>query len=526
MGVVTRMGVACVLATIGLAAQATGVLHVTVTLTDADGTITPIPRVVLLVSDNPATGEPRRIRTGPDGAVTVTLPPGNYTVESDRPVMLGAQAYVWTEMIDVVAGRDITLALTPKNAEIENVTAASAGAASPMRADGAAIFNKWRDSVVEIWTPTAHASGFLVHENGLIATDYRSIGEAAAVEVEFSGRGASERVKIPGRVVIADRAQGVSLVWIDPKAVPGARPMPPACSGAPATAVEFGDRVVAIAAAMLEPKAAIPGTVGRVESSSFEVDWRLDRASGGPVFAADGSVAGLTIADPESDRSRRERAASRVIPAGNICPVLAAAEQKIAGTTPPTATRLPVEPAREAAAMRALPDPKAPRRQAPTISAASFDIVLLTPAMARAEPSTTSPRSDFGNWTDYVAGAPPVLLVRVTPQFEESLWKTIARGAAQTQGIPLPPMPSFNANFLRLSAYCDTAEVAPIHPFIIERRISESAAIREGLYVFGLTDFSRCGAVRFDLYSEKSGTKADSKSIDPKLLDTIGRPLP
>jgi hypothetical protein len=42
--------------------------------------------------------------------------------------------------------------------------------------------------------------------------------------------------------------------------------------------------------------------------------------------------------------------------------------------------------------------------------------------------------------------------------------------------------------------------------------------------VFGLTDFNKCGAVRFDLYSEKSPTKADSRSIDPKLFDSIGRP--
>jgi hypothetical protein len=302
--------------------------------------------------------------------------------------------------------------------------------------------------------------------------------------------------------------------------------MTPACGAAPATAAAFGDRVIAIAAPMLEPKAAIPGTVGRVESSSFEVDWRLDRATGGPVFGADGSVIGITIADPEPDRSRREyaREASRVLPAGHVCPVLAAAEKKIAGAAPPPATHLPVEPAREAGAARVVPNPKAPRMQAPTIASSSFDITLMTPAMARAEPSATSPRSDFGTWTDYVGNAPPVLLVRVTPQFEESLWKTIARGAAQTQGVPLPPMPSFNSNFLRLRAYCDTTEVAPIQPFIIERRVSESAAIREGLYVFGLTDFNTCGAVRFDLYSEKSPTKADSRSVDPKLFDSIGRP--
>ena len=131
------------------------------------------------------------------------------------------------------------------------------------------------------------------------------------------------------------------------------------------------------------------------------------------------------------------------------------------------------------------------------------------------------PRRDFGNWREYVVSAPPVLLVRVTPQFEESFWKTIARGAASTQGIALPPLKSFNANFQRMRAFCDNVEVAPIHPFIIENRVSERDTIREGLYVFGLTDFTRCSNVRFDLFSAKAPNNADSRTIDPKLFVTI-----
>ena len=101
--------------------QHAGVLRITVVLADADGNVTPIPRVVLLVSDNPATSEPRRVRTGADGAVEITLRPGSYTVESDAPVTLGTQSYVWTQTIDVTRGSN-ALSLTPANAEINTDT--------------------------------------------------------------------------------------------------------------------------------------------------------------------------------------------------------------------------------------------------------------------------------------------------------------------------------------------------------------------------------------------------------------------
>ena len=73
--------------------QQPGTLRITVVLIDADGRATPIPRVTLLISQNPASAEPRRVRTSSDGTVTVTLAPGNYTVESDVPVALGGQGY-------------------------------------------------------------------------------------------------------------------------------------------------------------------------------------------------------------------------------------------------------------------------------------------------------------------------------------------------------------------------------------------------------------------------------------------------
>ena len=68
------------------AAQATGTLRVRVVLTDASGVATPVPRLVLLVSDEPPTGEPRRVRTTADGTVELKVVPGTYVVELDEPI--------------------------------------------------------------------------------------------------------------------------------------------------------------------------------------------------------------------------------------------------------------------------------------------------------------------------------------------------------------------------------------------------------------------------------------------------------
>ena len=102
-----------------------------VVLTNAGGTLTPVPRHVLLVSQNPASATPRQIVTGLDGTVDVRLRPGNYTVESDRPVRFEGKAYQWTEVVDIAAGRDAVLELTAGNAETGPGASADASPAKP-----------------------------------------------------------------------------------------------------------------------------------------------------------------------------------------------------------------------------------------------------------------------------------------------------------------------------------------------------------------------------------------------------------
>ena len=105
--------------------QALSVLHIKVVVVDAERKGTPVPRHVLLVSDNPASAPPRQLVTALDGTADVRLRPGSYTVESDRPVVFHGKAYQWTQMVDIAAGRDAVLELTGDNAEVEPASSAS-----------------------------------------------------------------------------------------------------------------------------------------------------------------------------------------------------------------------------------------------------------------------------------------------------------------------------------------------------------------------------------------------------------------
>jgi hypothetical protein len=500
-----------------VAAQATGTLRVRVVLTDASGVATPIPRLVLLVSDDPPTAEPRRVRTAADGTVELKVAPGTYTVELDEPIAFRGKAYTWTEIVEVRAGRETVVDLTAGNAEIAE--------SARLSADSATLLTAWRDSVVEIWTPTRHAAGFVIDAaRGLVVTSHLAVGTATSVEVQLTA--GSERLKVPGRVVVSERESGAAVVWIDPGTIQSTRAIDPGCAGGSFTVPAYKDVVTAITASMFGGKEVSDGAVTRVTAQAIFSDVRIGSDSaGGPVFAQSGALAGISAIDDKQDVRRWNDA--WVVPIERACGTIAAALQKTTGVTPPPATRLPLEPivpkARPIAIIKSGGATKSPRQTAPTISASNFDLTFMTPALAR--DLDAGARSDFSTWTDYVRDAEQVLLVRVSPQFEESMWKTIARGAAATQGMALPPLKSFTSNFLQMRAYCGDTEVMPIHPFIIEHAVEGRSAIREGLYVFPIDAFGpQCATVKFAMFSEKDPKGGDTKTIDPKLFEQLNKP--
>ena len=212
----------------------------------------------------------------------------------------------------------------------------------------------------------------------------------------------------------------------------------------------------------------------------------------------------------------------------------------------PSVTRLPVEPlqpfptdALEAAVKR-----RAGNLSSYQLSASDFDVAFLTPVLIYSAQHNTQQANtpatrrgsrsqdpqqgrqitptDFGDWSDYFADDPPVLVVRVTPKLAESFWTTFARGAAYTQGVALPPIKHFKPGFSRMRAFCGDVEVTPIHPFTLEQRVSETDAVREGLYVFDSQALGPdCKSVKLVLSSEKEPEKQDTRIVDPRVIEQI-----
>ena len=519
--------------------QALSVLHIKVILVDAERKATPVLRHALLVSENPASATPRLIVTGLDGTADVKLRPGNYTVESDRPVAFHGKAYRWTQMVDIVAGRDAVLELTADNAEVGPAASATASGVA-LEADPAFLLPRWQDSVVALWTPTTHASGFVIDAKGLIATNQRVVGKATSVEVQFT-----PAVKVTASVLASDPVRDVAVLWIDPKVVASVRPVPLECAQAAKPHVVNGQEIFTIGVPLRQQKDLTSGTVSRVESHAIVSDLLLAAGSaGGPVFTAVGGVVGITsVADQEDERRRGD---SRIVRTDDVCDVVAVAEKKMKDAAPPSGTYLPVEPLRPfpVDALKDAAEHRAGTLNPYQISSSTFDVAFITPVLTyaaqyRAEQASRRERSggartpdaehvfvrplmDFSNWSEYVGDFPPVLLVRITPKLVEGFWTTVARGAARTQGVSLPPIKHVESGFSRLRAFCGDAEVTPIHPFKLEQRVSEKDAIYEGLYVFDPDALGpRCGTVKLVLYSEKEPEKGDTRIVDPKVLEQI-----
>jgi S1-C subfamily serine protease len=520
------------------AAPQTAVLRITVSVTAADGSTHPVPRHVLLISDDPVTASPQRFVTKADGTAEAHLKPGKYVVESDNPYVLDGQAYEWSQPVKVAATGETTLALTAANAAIEAAKpgAAPTVAAVEERVEGSLLAD-WKDSIVIIWTPARVGRGFLMDARGLVVTNQRLIETATTVEVQVSAT-----TKVAGRVVANDPNRNVAIIWIDPRAVAPARPLTPAFSP-PAAPLAERDTVYAIEAPASGARSVISGTVDRVSAHTVSSDVPLGRDSAGvPLLNASGRVVAITTSAEEA--SAVNEISPRSVRIDDAQSALAEAGKKIEGAAPPSATPLPMDPD--------LPFPEEALKKAAKargaslspylVAASDFEVNIITPPVlygslhksddgghfdyarddhAQAQ-AVLNPLDDFGTWREYVSDAPPVVLIRVTPKFGENFWTTVARGAAQTQGVAIPAIKRPKAGFGGLRLSCGDKEIAPIHPFRIEHRLDGSASIDEGLYAFDVSAFSpQCGRVSITLFSDKPSDKGDTRTVDAKIVQQV-----
>lgn len=496
-------------------AQATGGLHISVRVDDGGGQALPVPRYRLQISDNPASGPPRRVITSLEGLIDVRLAPGNYTVESERPVVIGGRSYRWTVVVDVVAGRDADLVLSNQNAEVLAPEDAPDSEAMKVLVDAPSLLARWQDSLVAVWTATTRGSGVLIDAGGLIVADQQVIGTATTVEVQLS-----PAVKVAGTVVVSDATRGLALVSVHPSVAAKAKVLPLQCDKADAVVVD-GQQIAALEAPLMQVRGVSEGFVESVLPNMIDADLVASPGgSGGPAFASDGSLLGITTLVPEREGQRTGR--TRIVRVVRVCEAVASAARSISAMPQPSAVLLPVESMKPPSSISL--SAGVPGRAAnPAIyraSSSNFDVTLLTPVQLRA---ATTP-ADFGNWQEYVDGMPQVLLIRVTPKFAEGFWTKVARGAAMTQGVSIPSIKRPKSGFASMRVLCGDTAIVPVHPFRLEHPLEGTDTLVEGLYAFepgALTP--SCGSVTLQLFSEKEPGKADVVALDPRAVAQISQ---
>jgi S1-C subfamily serine protease len=388
--------IAVLLATVpaGTSGQTSSVLRIKVTLTDAAGTPIPIPRHALLISEDPVSAAPRRVVTGSDGAVDVTLLPGRYTVESDQPVAFAGKGYGWTQHVVLTAGRTVVLNLTGDNADAGVVPAPATAAPAPatLPADAASLLlSNWTGSVVAIWTPRSRASGFVIDASGLVVTNQRAVGTASIAEVQLT-----PALKVRARVLVADRTRDVAVLQIDPAVLGSVRPLRIDCAAGSRPTFTNGQELLAIQAPIRGPYEVSAGEIVSVERPAPVADFSFaPGGAGGPVFSSAGTLVGVSSLVDDGDQGSGR--AARVIPIGDACAVLSEAQNAVPAGTAPTAARLPVELSKPfaAGALESAVRSRGGLVSPYAMSTSDFDIAFLTPVViysAQHAPARTSGR--------------------------------------------------------------------------------------------------------------------------------------
>ena len=278
-------------------AQQPAILRIRITIVDADQQTRPVPRHALLISENPTSAAPQRVMTALDGTAEISLRPGNYTVESDQPLIFQGKAYEWAQTLDVPRRPDdVARVHRRQRAGRSGRRGARRPPPVPARAGNAsALLLDWQNSVVTIWSPTKLGAGFLIDARGLIATNQRLVGTAKSLEVQLS-----PTVKVAARVLASDPDKNVAILWIDPKAVASARPMRLGYADARASRRRRKRSSSPSARRSDDEKRLASGTVSASPTHTILADiaWTT-RTSGAPLFNAAGDVVAITT--PEDD---------------------------------------------------------------------------------------------------------------------------------------------------------------------------------------------------------------------------------
>jgi S1-C subfamily serine protease len=478
-------------------------------LVDKDLNQKPIPRLTVLLTRLDATpAQTTTLKTGFDGKAEAKLPPGKYRLTTPEPVSFQDKRYRW-EIEVVLSDSAQIVELSNDNA----VVTADSPAPSYGSGDLTALFDRLKNSVVTVRAESKDGSGFLVDPAGLIVTNNHVVESSGYLAVQFD-----QKRKVPARLLAANADKDLAVLWVDLSVYPQAVVAPLVVPGASGVAV--GERVFTIGNPLGREKVLTTGVISKVESDAITSDININPGnSGGPLLTLQGQVVGITTAGL--------RNLAKIVPIEPARTLIEQARAKMAGSSPPPADLLPVEPVDyfPADTLKALLQLDKLDTKPYFFDAGEFRVGLLTPTvnyflrhedeMAAARKSAKRnggdasqakpPSSALEDAQDYR----PVLIVSVRPKLGV-VWKV-----------------RFKNGFQRMRLLCGSKEVTPIDP---GRRPYELVDLRgrtmdttfQGTYVYLPDAVSpSCGGVVLEIFSEKDPKNPITKAIEAETIERV-----
>jgi S1-C subfamily serine protease len=514
-------------------------LRVHAVLVDRDLNQKPVPKLAFVLArfEGPV-GESVAGKTGFDGHGELQLAPGKYRLATPESVEFQGKKYSW-DLEVTVSAPESTIELSNDNAKVSEV------AAGRKVDELTALFQKYQNAVVTVWSEIGSGTGFCVDKAGLIITNQHVIGPSTLISVQFDAKR-----KVSATVLAFNTEKDVAILWANPSAFPEMITAPIAKSEAGKEAVIEGERVFTIGSPLSQRKILTSGIVSKVESRAIISDININHGnSGGPLFSSIGEVVGITTF------GERGPGISGIVRIEEAIPVLEQARKKMGDLTAPPARYLPVEPTDiyPLDSLKETISTEKFNRHPYLFSQSGFDVAMVTPVLKyrleeevrlaaakekgkrtkkheAAVQNTFEPLRDLRGWAQYVGEYKPVLLIQAAPQLRETFMSALGRGlAASRGGYGGPAHLKYKTDFYRMRLLCGGKEVEPIHPgkaaTVINAHnafVNVTDATYVGIYSYRADALQpSCGEVALELYSEKDPDKPIRKLLDSKAVERI-----
>ena len=520
------------------AQQNTVKVRVRIVLVDKDLNQKPVPFLVVSLKGVVKTTE---VKTGLDGTAETSLPRGIYTVTTPKAVELAGKRFSWNLQVKLSGGEQ-SLDLNNDNAKTEEVSeAAPPESANGRGSDLSEQFKRLKNSVVTVRSELGHGTGFFVDNKGLVLTNQHVVGSSGYLAVQFD-----REHKIVAKLIAADPAKDVALLWVNIASFPSAVPAPLAQTSKGGTPVQEGERVFTIGSPLSLEKIITTGIISKVQERILISDININPGnSGGPLFNNAGQVVGLTTF------GERDGAGPGVSGIVRIEEALALIEMNRAKATgvPPSGTLLPVEPLTPypvEGLKAALKREKFDARPY-YLSVGDFNIALSTPPLdfreqeeerlqaerarqkrnkkhqdtAASEDDSDAPKE----WLEDAGAHPAVFEVYVQAKAKEGV------GAGFGRAFLTPNAPAklkFKTDFQKMQLFCGEKEVQPIHPgrvpvsvSVHNRAVKMEDATFKGIYLYPPDAINpQCGQAKLVIYSTK-GDEPIVKVFDEKTVQAV-----